>query len=126
MLLDTNALIWAQQGSPRLGRNTARRLEQASAIYFSPISVLEVEIKTMRQKMAGAKNFYANLITDGFTEIKLSGLHAEAIREFTSLALHDPFNRVLLATAAYENMNFVTSDRKILDLNLSYVIDAQD
>jgi PIN domain nuclease of toxin-antitoxin system len=126
VLLDTNALIWAQQGSPRLGRNTARRLEQAGAIYFSPISVLEVEIKTMRKNMAAAKNFYTNLLADGFTEIKLSGLHAEAIREFTSLALHDPFDRVLLATAAYEKMNFVTSDRKILDLNLSYVIDAQD
>lgn len=125
MLLDTNALIWMQQDSKSLGRDARRHIESAAALYFSPISVLEIEIKRMKKAVPAKLRFYEDLVEDGFTELKLSGAHAEGLRTYPQLAAHDPFDRVLLATAEAEGMKFMTGDARILSLGLPFVIDAQ-
>jgi PIN domain nuclease of toxin-antitoxin system len=126
LLLDTNTLIWAQQNNQLLGRDAKRKIEKAGAVYFSSISILEMEIKRMRRQVPISSNFYGNLLEDGFTEIKLTGLHAQSLRNYPSLINHDPFDRILLATADSVEMTFMTGDRKILDLQLPFVIDASE
>lgn len=126
MLLDTNALIWWRLGSPRLGPKALNKLEKASALYFSSVSILELEIKRMKREVPVGFDFYEDLIESGFQEVRLSGVEAKGLRNYPSLANHDPFDRVLLATAESSGMNFVTADIQILNLELPFVIDAQN
>ena len=56
----------------------------------------------------------------------LSGEAAQGLRDYPSLVNHDPFDRALLASAASFGVPFITSDSKILDLQLPFVIDACD
>ena len=80
----------------------------------------------MKRSVPVSFDFYQDLLESGFQELKLSGVEAQGLRNYPSLANHDPFDRVLMASAESAGMNFVTADRQILDLNLTFVIDAQD
>lgn len=126
MLLDTNALIWWRMGSSRLGPKALRALDKAPALYFSSVSILELEIKRMKQSVPVSFDFYQDLLESGFQEIRLSGEAAQGLRDYPSLVNHDPFDRALLASAAIFGVPFITSDSKILDLQLPFVIDACD
>jgi PIN domain nuclease of toxin-antitoxin system len=125
MLLDTNALIWMQQDSPKLGKAARRYIENADSLFFSSMSILEIEIKRMKSGIPIPKDFYQDLLDQGFIELKLSGQHAEALRQFTKLVVHDPFDRTLLATAYVEGHLLLTSDSTLLNLGLPFVVDSQ-
>jgi PIN domain nuclease of toxin-antitoxin system len=126
LLLDTNALIWFYLGSNRIGSKALRRIENAPAIYFSPISILEIEIKRMKSKMPVEPDFYTDLVKSNFIELKLSGLHAMGISKYQDLVNHDPFDRILLAAAESEGLPFMTADSKLLATKLSFVMDATE
>ena len=54
-------------------------------------------------------------------------LRAEDAREtfsFPRLMSHDPFDRMILATARSHSAKLITSDRKILELGFDWVLDS--
>lgn len=125
MLLDTNTLVWLNQGSDRLGKKALRDIEKAESLLFSSISILELEIKRMQSHIKIKESFSSHLIDSGFIEIRFGSVHASEIQRFSSLARHDPFDRALVATASAEKINFMTSDSKLLALGFDFIIDAQ-
>ena len=112
-------------GSSKIGPNALRSLNKASVIYFSAVSILEIEMKRMKSSVPVPTNFYQDILDNGFAELKLTGGHALGIRNYSNLVTHDPFDRILLAAADSAGLPFMTGDKYILDLNLPFVIDAQ-
>jgi PIN domain nuclease of toxin-antitoxin system len=51
--------------------------------------------------------------------------HAIEMGRFGSLANHDPFDRMLLSQASYERFRFIATDRRLVELGLDFVIDAE-
>lgn len=46
------------------------------------------------------------------------------VLSFPSLARHDPFDRLLLATTRAHGARLITSDRKMLDLGFDWILDS--
>ena len=46
------------------------------------------------------------------------------IAEFPELIGHDPFDRVLLAQAKVEQLDFLTADRRLLARDFDWILDA--
>lgn len=126
VLLDTHVLIWLSQDLPYLGGKARSLLKKAPKVYFSPISIAELEIKSAVRKINYDANFSARLQTAGLTELPFTSDHAATISRFPSLTRHDPSDRMLLAQAASENIRLMTSDQKLLELDFIWIIDAQE
>ena len=111
LLLDTHLLLWSATG--QLPRQAARLLDDPShELFFSASSLWEVAIKSS----LGRKDFEFDvqllrrgLVDAGYTEVAVTASHAAALAGLP--AIHkDPFDRMLLAQAAFEGLELVTND----------------
>ena len=125
-LLDTNVIVNSAISPEKLGKNTKRILTEKPTIYFSPISITEIEIKVLTGKIPQLKNVIADLRDQDFIEKPFQSSHAAEIKSFPTLINHDPYDRMLLAQAQSENLTFITTDRVLLSLSLPWVIDASE
>lgn len=124
LLLDTQAVLWLVDGSPKLGAAARRLVSSATFVYVSAASVWELTIKSMLGKL-GLPDDFDNLLDDqGLTGLPVTAAHANALRRFPELARHDPFDRLLLAQAAVEGLRLLTADRVLLTADPSLVVDA--
>lgn len=126
LLLDTNSLIWFSENSPKLGKNARRLIKEAQQCYVSAASVLEVTIKVMNGKLEVPSNLDIVVEKLDGDYIDITHKHAEALTRFPSLARHDPFDRLLLAQADTEQLTMLTSDKVLIGLELSYVVNARN
>jgi PIN domain nuclease of toxin-antitoxin system len=124
ILLDTNALVWTLSDGRLLGPGT-RHLLRRDGVHFSSVSVLELVMKGMRGKLSLPEPAAQAATRAGMRELAFTAEHATRLEEFPALVRHDPFDRMLLAQAASEHWRLVTSDASLLELDLSWVIDAR-
>lgn len=125
MLLDTHVLVWARTTPDRLGPTIHRRVTAGAAVYFSPVSLVELQIKTMRGKLNVDPAVLSDPSPAGYEELPQRASHAEALARFPAPAGRDPFDRMLLAQAAAEEIDLITADSALLDLGLAWVHDAR-
>jgi PIN domain nuclease of toxin-antitoxin system len=59
-----------------------------------------------------------------FESLPLKTEDAIEVYSLPSLVRHDPFDRLILATAKARGAKLVTSDRKLLELGFDWVIDS--
>jgi PIN domain nuclease of toxin-antitoxin system len=112
-LLDTHILIWAAISPHKISPELASLLSDPSNhLYFSSASIWEVSIK----ESLGKKDFHVSsnklhdgLVENGYKEIKISALHAMGVIKLPFIH-RDPFDRILVATAIWENMPLLTND----------------
>ena len=124
-LLDTNALLGLIIGSVDFGKETTRRLKFEPDLFVSSLSLAELKIKEMKGKISLPSTF-AELIVGAEVEIlDFNADHAIEMGRFGSLANHDPFDRMLLSQASFERFKFITNDRRLVELGLDFVIDAE-
>jgi PIN domain nuclease of toxin-antitoxin system len=113
MVLDTCALLWLSEGSPRLSRSARRRLTAAPLVYVSAISAFEIGLKHQSGKLSlplpPAEWFGAVVEHHALT---VQALDWDICLAATSLpAIHrDPCDRFIIATARKLAMAVVTSD----------------
>jgi PIN domain nuclease of toxin-antitoxin system len=124
ILLDTSVLIWTLSQSSRIGPQARSRLENATAVYFSAISIAELAIKSMLGKIDVPEDITQRILDQGLLELPATAEHAAAIRDFAELARHDPFDRLLLAQAYCAGLDLLTADRVLLGIGRKFVIDA--
>lgn len=119
ILFDTHLLLWAAMDSPRLS-NTARRLlsDPDTQAWFSAASIWEVTIKAGLGRSDFALDPAAlrrGLLANDYIEIPVTGTHAVALGSLP--AMHgDPFDRLLLAQARTEGVQFATVDARLVEL----------
>jgi PIN domain nuclease of toxin-antitoxin system len=121
LLLDTHLLIWTLEGDRRLGRRTRAllaRAEARDAIRVSPVSLFEVmalhtvgRIRLTRTP----EEWIEEAFGDGRLRIaELTRAMAIAAGAIPRVALEDPMDRLLVATARGLDATFLTSDHRIL------------
>jgi PIN domain nuclease of toxin-antitoxin system len=113
-LLDTSTLLWAL-GSPERLSPRARRLVDAGENIISVASYWEVVIKTHKGLLT-----ITDLSTWWRRATELTAAHVLPIRASHVAALSalpplhkDPFDRILIAQAVAEGLDFVTHDEPI-------------
>ena len=124
ILLDTNAVFWFVRDPHLLGPNATRAIRAETRVCFSAVAQVEITIKRMVDRIEAPADLHQHLVERGLEELPLTAAHAAAMERFPSLARHDPFDRLMLAQAAAEQARLVTADRRLLDLELDWVLDA--
>lgn len=125
-LLDTNAIIAIAAGSSRLGKKTKHLVAKTPNLYYSPVSLAELEIKMMLGKPLPVGAIFERLAKQDIKELPLYSTHSIALSRFTTLVGHDPFDRLLISQATAENLALITSDRKLIELNVPWVHDSAE
>jgi PIN domain nuclease of toxin-antitoxin system len=120
ILLDTQSLVWLDQGSSRIGPHSRALVDAAlqnDMLAVSAISFWEIALLHQAGQLTLPLNpvfWHSSLLANGLREIPLTG-------ELGMLAVsldnihRDPADRFIIATALHHNATLITSERKILD-----------
>ena len=108
LLLDTHVLIWWDEDR-RIAAGARRAIEEADTVYVSAVSAWEVAIKISLGRLRPTRTVEQATAESGFLELPVTFRHAEQVAD---LPLHhrDPFDRMLVAQAAAEELIMVTRD----------------
>jgi PIN domain nuclease of toxin-antitoxin system len=114
LLLDTQAFIWWDEGSRKLGRKARAAIERgADDVLISAATAWEMAIKSgsgrLKLREPVDRRISAALESSGFGTLDVTIAHALAV---AGLPVHhaDPFDRLLIAQAQLESLTIVTSD----------------
>lgn len=124
LLLDSQALLWLLDDSPRLGTQARQAIATAQGVHVSAATVWELTIKTMLGKLTVPADLAKRLPEQGLKLLSITAEHAEAVRAFPELIRHDPFDRLIVAQAACSGLRLLTADRVLLDLHRDFILDA--
>jgi PIN domain nuclease of toxin-antitoxin system len=124
LLLDSQALLWLLDDSPRLGPQARKTIESAQGVHVSAATVWELTIKTMLGKLTVPADLSTRLPGQGLELLSITAEHAEAIRDFPELTRHDPFDRLIVAQAHRSGLRLVTADPVLLNLHRDFILDA--
>ena len=69
ILLDTHSLLWVLADDARLGPSARSALTAAPAVYSSPISVVEIAIKTLLGKLSVPVGYLEAARASGIQEL---------------------------------------------------------
>jgi PIN domain nuclease of toxin-antitoxin system len=112
VLIDTHILLWwlaDDRALPDVARTVIA--DPATAVVVSAATVWEIAIKQAAGRLDAPDNLMPTLNDNDFDTLPMTASHAfDAAR----LPLHhtDPFDRMLIAQAAAENLTLVTVDRR--------------
>jgi PIN domain nuclease of toxin-antitoxin system len=110
LLLDTHALIWALEDSPRLSADARKAIENTSNVVLaSAVSAWEISIKRALGRISAPADL-SNAIDDaGFVSRVITFADVDRL---AALPAHhrDPFDRMLVAQALQEGAPIVTRD----------------
>lgn len=124
LLLDSQALLWLLDDSPRLGPRSRQAITSAQGVHVSAATVWELTIKTMLGKLSVPAGLPARLTAQGLELLSVTAEQAEAIRDFPELTRHDPFDRLLVAQARHSGLQLLTADQVLLSLGHDFILDA--
>lgn len=125
MLLDTYAVLWLMDDSPRFGPSTRAAINNSSAVLCSAASFWELTIKQQKGTLDLPDDFIDAILAAGLQELSISGAHVAALGHEV-LPHRDPFDHMLVAQARVERLNLVTADQILLDAGLPFVVDARE
>jgi len=115
-LLDTHVVLWVAENSPKLSEKAKKAiLDKNAEKYVSIVSAWEVAIKLGTKKLqlnGGLQEFYRMIDENGFFTISVERdylLKLSALQDYHK----DPFDRLIMATALFENMTLITVDENI-------------
>jgi PIN domain nuclease of toxin-antitoxin system len=114
LLLDTHVFLWAAGASSMLSSAAREAIaDRANEAFISSAVAWEIAIKCSRGRLQlpmGPAAFVPSRIASlGLTLLPITLEHALAVA--TLPATHrDPFDRIMIAQAQFENMTFVTRD----------------
>ena len=114
LLLDTHAFLWWNADDPALGPNARTAIADSGNIVFvSAATAWEIATKRESGKLDAPGDIVDWIRQGGFTEIAIELEHAVLSAE---LPKHhrDPFDRLLVAQAAIEELTLVTADTEIV------------
>jgi PIN domain nuclease of toxin-antitoxin system len=121
LLLDSHVFLWLAATPDRVGSGARKEIEAARNVYFSPVSIAEICIKSALGKLslpapielrpAGAFRTQAEAM--GVTILPLD---VEAAAYLKHLPRHhgDPFDRLLVAQCLVDELTLVTHDRDMV------------
>ena len=120
LLLDSNTIVWWDDGSAELGAAARKRIQDAEAVYVSAASEWELSIKAALSKIVLRRSILEATIAAGFESLPISFQHAQAVRELKPIH-KDPFDRMLVAVAIVEGLALVSSDPLLAEYPISFI-----
>jgi PIN domain nuclease of toxin-antitoxin system len=121
LLLDTHALLWWLDDSPKLSVGASRVIADGRNIVFvSAATIWETRIKQSLGKLVLPDEFTAILKAQPFEMLPITAEHAHAVGKLPPIH-PDPFDRMLIAQAKIEKLALVTHNEHIKKYNLHLI-----
>lgn len=113
-LIDTHAFLWFVSNSKELSQTAKTIIEDGqNEIFISIASLWEISIKTALGKLS-IKGNYDSVIDDlNDNSIQILPINFAHTVEQNRLPFHhhrDPFDRIIIAQAIVENIDFISAD----------------
>ena len=113
-LLDTHTFLWVAYNDARLSATAISAIKQKNAdIYVSAVTAYEIMNKYRLGKLPDykyvAENYFAIFGELGACELPIKMKHTHLAGEFEWVH-RDPFDRLLAAQAACDNLTLITND----------------
>ena len=120
-LLDTHTLLWAARDNAKLSNNALIIIEDIKTeLFVSAVSAYEIMYKYKIGKLPEyeyvAENYFDILREFEVDELTISMMHAHFAGKF-EWAHRDPFDRLLAAQAATDNLTLITNDPVFKELS---------
>ena len=117
LLLDTHVAVWATNTPERIPSDIRATIEESRArVSVSVVAIWEIAIKHQLGRADAPPLSGHQAIVEfqnaGFDLLDVTASHAAFVERLPPLHA-DPFDRLMLAQAAIENMQFVTYDRHL-------------
>lgn len=133
MLIDTHVLIWAVQDDARLGKLARRAIDAATdadALHVSAITPWEIALLAQRGRItlgteAGAWIDMALSLRGVRLTPLLPAIAVDSVR-LPGVALRDPADRIIIASARHIGAPLLTADKAILRYADGGYVAAQD
>jgi len=124
-LLDTHAAFWYFAGSPELSVKAKAAIDDSNnAIVVSIVSAWEIAIKRSldREKtpLCSVTEFFDEIAASGFELLAIEPRHVRQV-EILPYQHRDPFDRLLIAAAAADDMTFVSADENVLKYDVKWL-----
>lgn len=121
-LLDTHVLLWWLT-TPEKIASTGHQIisNRNNIIYVSSVSFWEMSIKNSLGKLKLPNNLLALTKTEGFKILPLQPEEGLSVANLPNIH-QDPFDRVLIAQAKYNNLVLLTRDSKIQEYPIVTII----
>jgi PIN domain nuclease of toxin-antitoxin system len=117
IVLDTHALLWWRDGSPRLSAAARQAIENADTVGVPTACCLELATLERRGRIALDRDarrwIRAALADERIEELPLTAEIAIEAGRLPETFPHDSVDRVVYATAAVAGSRLVTRDRRI-------------
>lgn len=113
LLLDTHVLLWWLANNPKLSAYARTVIADSDNQFFvSAVSGWEISIKRAIEKLAAPEDLLGAIATNNFESLAIKMEHTLPLGE---LPLHhnDPFDRMLIAQALYEDLILLSRDKNI-------------
>jgi PIN domain nuclease of toxin-antitoxin system len=111
VLLDTNALIWLDQGHPR----AQRLLASGQRLYVSPATMLELQILVEAGRLKLRSGTIESAIDDSRWALDDPPASAWFSKSLEIGWTRDPFDRLLVAHMRLRRWKFASADGSVLD-----------
>ncbi|CAB1076338.1 twitching motility protein PilT [Alkalispirochaeta odontotermitis] len=124
-LLDTHAFLWFVLDDQRISNEAKSIIEDSkNKIYFSAASAWEIAIKTKLARLKIEGEFESFIIeqlsTNSFVPLSISISHSLYTHRLPQVH-KDPFDRIIIAQSALENLLLISKDREIRKYEIAMV-----
>ncbi|GAA1814536.1 type II toxin-antitoxin system VapC family toxin [Planosporangium flavigriseum] len=109
LLLDTHVVIWWLADDPTLSDEIKQLIDSEPDVYVSPATIWEIAIKQALGKLKEPADLAERVRDCGFADLPIRSVHAIAAGRLPMIH-RDPFDRMLVAQAQYEDLTLVTRD----------------
>ncbi len=114
LLLDTHALLWWREGSPRLSRRARTEIaDPNNQVFVSIVTFWEIILKRGAGKIHFPDDFGEVTREEHFTLLAIDFPHLYVLERLPFLH-RDPFDRMLIAQSLVEGIPLMTNDRAVI------------
>lgn len=124
VLLDTHILLWALADTKQLSKTTVDVIYAADSVYFSPVNLWEIGIKSSIWAEYGIRrleDIHAGALRANFQELVIDSADTMLASQLPMIH-RDPFDRLLMAQSNNNRCHLLTVDSKIAQYHMPYVI----
>ena len=124
VLLDTHILLWALVDTKQLSKTAVDVIYAADNIYFSPVNLWEIGIKSSIWAEYGIRrleDIHAGALRANFQEMVIDSADTMLASQLPMIH-RDPFDRLLMAQSNNNRCHLLTVDSKIAQYLMSYVM----
>lgn len=113
ILLDTHIYLWWLMDSPKLSSAIKQKIETATEVYISSVSIWEAGIKISVGKLeADIDDLIEGIQENRFIELPITAKHAKQAAQLPDIH-RDPFDRMLVAQTLCEPLRLLTADEQV-------------